>query len=193
MQGWMMRLDDDGNLNVGLVSPWYPRGNVNSYLAENPEADRKKLVFDIFCGLNYLHDAKTVHGNLKPTNILIKFDGTAVLCDYGLQTLLRDTGITFQSIRYTAPELRQNDGGAFQCSYEGDIWAFGCVSIEIMTDQRPYDTIDKETEILVTEIPAYTTDNLQPIDSAEIKSCLNAPPKERSSREVIQEWVDWQS
>ncbi|KAF8339167.1 uncharacterized protein EI90DRAFT_2467496 [Cantharellus anzutake] len=49
MQGWMMDLADDGTLNVGLVSPWYPRGDVKSYLADDPWADHNKLVRSSAC------------------------------------------------------------------------------------------------------------------------------------------------
>ncbi|KAF8339166.1 kinase-like domain-containing protein [Cantharellus anzutake] len=166
----------------------------------------------MFYGLHYLHDEEIVHGNIKPvrsygtshglicsptnfsqTNILVDFDGTAVLCDYGLQTLLHDIRIPFQSIRYIAPELRQNDNGVFQCSYEGDIWAFGCVSIKIMRGERPYRTIQDETEILGTEAQAYTTDILQYIKSSEILGCLNTSPEKRSTLEEIREWVEFGS
>ncbi|KAF8330009.1 kinase-like domain-containing protein, partial [Cantharellus anzutake] len=116
-----------------LVSPWYPHGDINNYLEKNPKADHYKLIRGVCNGLINLHDNKIVHGNIKPANILVDSDGKAVLCDYGLQTLLCDFPITihFQSVRYTAPEHRRSCNGVFQGSKEGDIWAFGCVSIEV--------------------------------------------------------------
>lgn len=48
------------------------------------EAQVKSIVYDILCGLKYLHAAKIVHRDLKPANILVNDDCTIQICDYGL-------------------------------------------------------------------------------------------------------------
>ena len=40
------------------------------------EAQVKSIVYDILCGLNYLHKSQIIHRDLKPANILINDDCT---------------------------------------------------------------------------------------------------------------------
>ena len=44
----------------------------------------KSIVYDILCGLKYLHAAKIIHRDLKPGNILVNDDCTIQICDFGL-------------------------------------------------------------------------------------------------------------
>lgn len=54
-----------------------------------PEMDLEEshilvMIFNILCGLKYLHKANVVHRDLKPANILIDEDCGIKLCDFGL-------------------------------------------------------------------------------------------------------------
>ncbi|KAG8914121.1 hypothetical protein FRC00_000829 [Tulasnella sp. 408] len=59
-----------------LVSPWYQRGNLWSYLGEHSrltEIEKLNMVRDVARGLAYLHSLEPpiAHGGIKPQNILI--------------------------------------------------------------------------------------------------------------------------
>lgn len=58
----------------------------SKYLEENQV---KSIVYDILCGLNYLHKAQVIHRDLKPANILINDDCTIQICDFGLARSLK--------------------------------------------------------------------------------------------------------
>lgn len=48
------------------------------------ELQVKSIVYDILCGLNYLHKSQIIHRDLKPANILVNDDCTIQICDFGL-------------------------------------------------------------------------------------------------------------
>ena len=61
--------------------------NSNKYLEE---IQCKYIIYDILCGLNYLHKATICHRDIKPANILMNDDCTIQICDFGLSRSLKD-------------------------------------------------------------------------------------------------------
>lgn len=46
------------------------------------------MVYNLLCGLKYIHSAGVVHRDLKPANILINEDCSVQLADFGLSRSL---------------------------------------------------------------------------------------------------------
>ncbi|KAJ6683791.1 hypothetical protein OIU85_007483 [Salix viminalis] len=66
-------------------------------------SQRLKVAVDVACCLLYLHDRGMLHGNLKPTNILLEGpDYNARLTDYGLDRLMTPAGIAEQILNLGA-------------------------------------------------------------------------------------------
>ncbi|KAG8962470.1 hypothetical protein FRC03_004215 [Tulasnella sp. 419] len=137
-----------------LISPWYRNGNIVNYLAANPLVRRPPLLFQIANALQYLHSRSLVHGDLKGDNILIDDNGCALICDFGMSKFIDDalhiTGFTTTaagggSARFLCPELL-NDGEKTTMT---DIWAFGCVVIQVMLDRLPYKHIASHDTVRV--------------------------------------------
>jgi serine/threonine protein kinase len=42
------------------------------------------ILYNILCGLNFLHSANVIHRDLKPANILINSDCEIKICDFGI-------------------------------------------------------------------------------------------------------------
>ena len=51
----------------------------------------KTIMYNLLCGLKYIHSANVIHRDLKPANVLVSLDCTAKICDFGLARQL--TGI----------------------------------------------------------------------------------------------------
>ena len=89
-------------------------------------------------GLAYLHESSIMHQDLKPQNILFTKDFDVIkLADLGVSNILEKTKATSAAncgtLRYMPPE--QLDG---VLTSKVDIWAFGCVLLELITGQEPY-------------------------------------------------------
>ncbi|KAF9448430.1 kinase-like protein [Macrolepiota fuliginosa MF-IS2] len=154
------RLPGDRYDRVCLVAPWKENGNIFDYLEANPEVPRLPLVFDILAGLEYLHQQKIVHGDLKSANILVSSDGSACLADFGLSSMvdaqiLRWTSLdtmtqTGGTVRWEAPELmdEQDDGSSPKPTFSSDIYSLACVMYEVFTGQIPFYEFPREATVI---------------------------------------------
>lgn len=98
--------------------------------------ERLKVALDVARGILYLHEeceARIIHCNIKPHNILFDECWTAKISDFGLSKLLRpNQSGTLTSVRgtrgYVAPEWHKNT----LISTKVDIYSFGVVLLEIL-------------------------------------------------------------
>lgn len=132
-----------------MVSKWCEHGTSLDYLKKQKPATRERLKLsqDVSNGLQYLHGLKVIHGDLKPTNILIDNDCVAKLCDFGLVRLVEwegPKGMTTTSPytgteRYKARELFITEGRSYPvATFEGDIYALGLVLLEFVERRYPF-------------------------------------------------------
>ncbi|KAF7370865.1 Kinase-like protein [Mycena sanguinolenta] len=137
-----------------MVSPWMEHGTVLNYLRTHGHAYLDKLLYEIAQGLEYLHSRNVVHGDLRGANILIKEDWTACLADFGL-SILSDTTSTASTNRggstyWMAPELLDPDrfGIPFARTPATDVYAFGCVCLELYTGRHPFWNVPETAALL---------------------------------------------
>ncbi|KAG8908802.1 hypothetical protein FRB99_003040 [Tulasnella sp. 403] len=142
-----------------LLSLHMPNGNIREYLqlTQPDDALRMQLAIDTAEGLLYLHsrDPSVCHGDIKSANVLVGHGPRAVLCDFGLAKAMADSpsGLTTTrfmnrgSTRYQSPELVMNSSCVR--TLESDIWAWGCLLLEILTDDLPYCDVSGDAQILL--------------------------------------------
>lgn len=97
----------------------------------------QSFIYQILCGLKYIHSADVIHRDLKPGNILVTVLGVLKICDFGLARGISSkyfrhatTSITnYVATRwYRAPELMLS---CQTYSKAVDIWAVGCILAEL--------------------------------------------------------------
>jgi serine/threonine protein kinase len=101
-----------------------------------------KIAEDIAAGLLHLHQTPTapiVHGNLKPSNVLLGPDFESCLTDYGLvPALAAADASSATSLLYRAPETRSASAMANACfTTASDVYSFGVLLLELLTGRAP--------------------------------------------------------
>ncbi|XP_044585289.1 cyclin-dependent kinase 9-like isoform X2 [Cotesia glomerata] len=94
----------------------------------------KTIVWQLILGLNYIHEKKIFHTDLRPSNILMNSKGVVKLSDFGLATYLNSTPMkqdwTFLSpaMWYAPPEELLGKGNY---KVPEDTWRLGCIIPEM--------------------------------------------------------------
>jgi serine/threonine protein kinase len=107
---------------------------------ETPDAsasERIRKLRTVAAALDHMHSGVSTavpvaHGDVKPSNIVVRPDGGTVLVDLGLTRLADATGIAGRSAPYAAPELRRP--GALP-SPEADRFAFAVTTAQVLAGQ----------------------------------------------------------
>ncbi|GKV12128.1 hypothetical protein SLEP1_g23319 [Rubroshorea leprosula] len=112
-------------------------------------SQRLKVAVEVARALLYLHDRGLVHGNLKPTNIVLAGpDYNPCLTDYCLHRLMTSAGIAEQilnlgALGYCAPELATASKPVL--SLKADVYAFGVILMELLTRRSAGDIISGQS------------------------------------------------
>ena len=109
-----------------------------------PEADIVRITGDVGQGLRFAHARGVIHRDLKPDNILLRSDGSAVITDFGIARALSgyvaSTGVnmTIGTPQYLSPEQAQGrplDGRV-------DFYSLGVTLFKAATGEVPFASTD---------------------------------------------------
>jgi len=94
----------------------------------------KSFLYQLLQGINYCHEHRVLHRDLKPQNLLINMDGELKLADFGLA---RGFGIPVKkythevvTLWYRPPDVLL---GSTKYSTQVDMWGTGCIFAEMAT------------------------------------------------------------
>eukprot|EP00747_Dinoflagellata_sp_TGD_P034036 gnl/TRDRNA2_/TRDRNA2_137008_c0_seq1.p1 gnl/TRDRNA2_/TRDRNA2_137008_c0~~gnl/TRDRNA2_/TRDRNA2_137008_c0_seq1.p1 ORF type:complete len:692 (-),score=131.48 gnl/TRDRNA2_/TRDRNA2_137008_c0_seq1:150-2225(-) len=170
--------------NPCLVTEYMPGGSLHHLLhvrkLKLPLLHGINMCLQLADGVTYLHSQMpcVVHRDLKSQNIVLDLQLNIKLCDFGLTESMERTHIPKRnnggSPRYMAPEL-------FDCktkiTEKVDIWAMGCVFIEIFGGPLPYDGVNALAELtrvmLVSRKTPVLPKQLPDVLKCTLRSCHN--------------------
>lgn len=139
-------------LDVGkayLVLEFAEYGTLKDALESSKCYDLRSLIYQMLCGVSYLHHSNVMHRDLKPQNILVRDGCKLKIADLGMSSSLScstDKAETQEvtTIWYRAPEILL--GGKYVAA--SDVWSVGCIIYELLTG-RPFITPTNDQQALV--------------------------------------------
>jgi len=127
------------------------------------EEDLIKYMYNLSSGLEYLHSRKIPHGNIKPTNILVDFEGKLRLSDIGMikstanGSTLQDANSKIENRFFVAPEmLVMLEQPKKRELYRADAWSLGMILATLCLP----DLSKREEPILTNKRYSYITEGL---------------------------------
>ncbi|KAJ3781707.1 kinase-like domain-containing protein [Lentinula aff. detonsa] len=191
-----------------VVAPYYPNGDINTYVSNNLCTNLKALLLGVAAGLQYLHQLNPPisHGDVRGCNIFITNNGVPVLTDIGLSFLPVPPDWTIPSgdgARWLAPEVMDphstKSSSKFDChtTTMSDVYSFGMTMLEVYTGQVPFSHRRFYAGVVLdvlrgirprrpnAESSASLTDEIWCI----IQSCWTQDPSQRPTMESITSWL----
>lgn len=160
-----------------------------------PEELLIRIVLDLLMVLKYLHNhCKVMHRDLNPSNILIDFNLSIKVTDFGLsqditQGLNREKAFE-GTLAYSSPETIEN----VTADDKADIWSLGCVIYELIELRQTFQSTNPLTlakMITHGEFQPPKKDTTNPKLYNLVMDCLTVNPEDRPCvSDLLVNWID---
>lgn len=110
------------------------------------------VCFAVLRGLEYLHDTRMIHRDLKAGNILLDKNGNAKLADFGVSAQLLNTYSKKQTMAGTPHWMSPEVLTKSEYNKKTDIWSLGITAIEMAQGDPPYSDINYIKAMLLIPI-----------------------------------------
>jgi len=185
-----------------LVTEFVDGGTLKDWAVRERRTWRQiiELLTGVADGLAAAHEAKILHRDIKPTNILVAKNGYAKLADFGLAKLAENAGIDLTrtlaegrtrpgmivgTIAYMSPEQASGQ----KLDARSDTFSFGVVLYEMLASKRPFIGVS-DLEVLqkvIHQPPEALSEDIPAGLRAAVEKALEKDPADRyqSMRDMV--------
>uniref|UniRef100_A0A1A8M2G1 Serine/threonine-protein kinase PLK n=2 Tax=Nothobranchius pienaari TaxID=704102 RepID=A0A1A8M2G1_9TELE len=151
------------------------------------EPEARYYMAQLLKGVQYLHNNKVIHRDLKLGNVFLNDDMDVKIGDFGLATKIEFEGERKKTLcgtpNYIAPEVLCKKGH----SYEVDVWSLGCILYTLLVGKPPFETSCLKDTYSRIKKNNYTIPwHITPTAATLIKKMLHADPAQRPSVAEVQ-------
>ncbi|MFE4726747.1 protein kinase [Microbacterium sp. NPDC056736] len=152
-----------------------------------PPDETARIGAQVASALAAAHRLKIVHRDVKPGNILITADGSAMISDFGISHALGDatitaTGMIHGTPAYLAPEVARG----LPTSFASDVFSLGSTLYAVVEGEPPFGT-DRNSIALLHRVArgGYPAPRRAGPLAPLLRKMLAAQPKRRPSMESV--------
>lgn len=139
------KMPDGSTVSVPYIVMEYVEGHtVKDLLADGtavPIDEAVEIANGVLSALAYAHNAKLVHRDIKPGNIMLTPDGKVKVMDFGIARALSDSQATMTqtnavvgTAQYLSPEQARGEA----VDARSDLYSVGVLLFELLTGQPPF-------------------------------------------------------
>ena len=215
LTGFELPTQPNSGWGAKIFTPYLSNGTLSDFLFKYiPKLNERsevikfyqtllKIFYGVIRGLNYLHDQKLIHFDIKPDNVLLNSFDYPVITDFGLSIYAPkgNTNGGRGTLLFMAPEIVQ---GIDKPTSKVDIYSYGmliyeCFNINpLYTEPKDICNIPyypeypfEEFNIMSVKLEGYLPEKLDCIPEGLwnkiIVPCLNPNPEKRvSAKDIIQ-------
>jgi cell division cycle 2-like protein len=117
-------------------------------------AEIRAAMHQLLRGAETIHGAGMIHRDIKPNNVLVGPGGALKICDLGMAVQTRPAGgepypeETVAALWYRAPELMRGSRSRRTYGTAVDMWALGCVMIDLLFGEPLFKDAETEDDVL---------------------------------------------
>lgn len=171
-----------------LVMPFVPSGTLKEKMGTAmPYQQAAALLAPIARALEYAHEQKIIHRDVKPANILMSHSGAPLLSDFGIAKIIAGSGstqLTAAGVGIGTPDYMAPEQWMGAADPGTDIYSLGVVFYEMVTGHRPY-TADTPAAVMIKHLrdplprPNTFVHNLPDVVEQVLFKALAKEPKSR--------------
>ncbi|ORY30724.1 Pkinase-domain-containing protein [Rhizoclosmatium globosum] len=181
--------DDD---NVYMIMELCENGTMVDMLRTRKrlsEPEVRYYMHHLLHGVNYMHQHRVIHRDLKLGNMFLAKDMRLKIGDFGLAAILKHDGERKKTIcgtpNYIAPEVLFDTSTGH--SYEVDMWSLGVVLYTLLIGKPPFQTKDVKQIYKKIRDNTYEFPNNVPISDAAREVVEALLTRDPNSRPTVQE------
>lgn len=182
--------------SIYFVMKYFPLGDLSAHIESKKPLTgkfRHDMALGVIEALEFLHNLKIVHRDIKSKNVLISPEMQPILIDFGFAIQLGDNNqydvdekVSVGSPRWMAPEAIKGQS----ITQAVDVFSYGIVLWELVTRLLPYPDINSPFSIMRkaargdhNQIPDQCPSHLTTL----MQVCWRQEPKERPTAKEVKE------